>query len=106
EFISGAELVIHNAPFDIGFLDAEFARLDLPATEKLCASVLDTLKLARERHPGMKNSLDALCERYGVNNTRRESHGALQDAELLAEVYLAMTPGQESLFAEKPPEAC
>lgn len=91
EFISGAELVIHNAPFDIGFLDAEFARLDLPATEKLCASVLDTLKLARELHPGRANSLDALCERYRVNNTRRESHGALLDAELLAEVYLAMT---------------
>lgn len=100
-FIQDAELVIHNAPFDIGFLDAEFARLDMPATKTLCPSVLDTLKMARELHPGKKNSLDALCERYMVNNAHRKLHGALLDAELLAEVYIAMTRGQESLLAEE-----
>ncbi|MCL2022070.1 MAG: DNA polymerase III subunit epsilon [Betaproteobacteria bacterium] len=103
DFMQGAELVIHNAPFDIGFLDAEFARLDLPATETVCASVLDTLKLARELHPGKKNNLDALCERYQVNNAHRNLHGALLDAELLADVYIAMTRGQESLLAEETP---
>ncbi|MDR1850171.1 MAG: DNA polymerase III subunit epsilon, partial [Zoogloeaceae bacterium] len=97
EFIRDAELVIHNAPFDIGFLDAEFARLDLPATKTVCASVRDTYKMARELHPGKKNSLDALCERYMVNNAHRKLHGALLDAELLAAVYIAMTRGQESL---------
>jgi len=98
EFVRGAELVIHNAPFDVGFLDAEFARLG-PAwgrTEDYC-SVFDTLRLAREMHPGQRNSLDALCRRYEVSNAHRELHGALLDAELLAEVYLAMTGGQAAL---------
>ncbi|MDR0529337.1 MAG: DNA polymerase III subunit epsilon [Zoogloeaceae bacterium] len=104
-FITGAELVIHNAPFDVAFLNMEFARLDLSAVEDLCPSTLDTLKLARELHPGKRNNLDALCERYQVNNARRTLHGALLDAELLADVYLAMTRGQESLLAENVPNS-
>lgn len=100
EFITGAELVIHNAAFDVGFLDAEFARLQQPNTKTLCPSVLDTLKMARELHPGKRNNLDALCERYAIDNTQRTLHGALLDAELLAEVYLAMTRGQNSLIME------
>jgi DNA polymerase-3 subunit epsilon len=99
DFVRGAELVIHNAPFDIGFLDAELARLKLGSIKKLCA-VLDTLKLAKEIHPGQKNSLDALCKRYEVDNSGRTYHGALLDAQLLAEVFLAMTRGQESLGIE------
>ncbi|GHU14141.1 DNA polymerase III subunit epsilon [Betaproteobacteria bacterium] len=105
EFISGAELVIHNAPFDVGFLDMEFARLDLPPTRELCASVRDTLKMARELHPGKRNSLDALCDRYQISNAHRTLHGALLDAELLADVYLAMTRGQESLVMDLSPPA-
>jgi DNA polymerase-3 subunit epsilon len=101
-FIADCELIIHNAPFDLGFLDMEFARLDLSRTLELCAGVQDTLKMARERHPGKRNNLDALCERYQIDNTRRTLHGALLDAELLAEVYLAMTRGQESLSIEAP----
>lgn len=100
EFISGAELVIHNAAFDTGFLDAEFARLDQPNVKTLCPSVLDTLKMARELHPGKRNNLDALCERYAIDNTQRSFHGALLDAQLLADVYLAMTRGQNSLIME------
>jgi DNA polymerase-3 subunit epsilon len=94
-FIDGAELVIHNASFDIGFLDAELARLG-PHTGQIGdrCSVLDTLKLARERFPGQRNSLDALCKRLGVDNSRRDLHGGLIDAQLLADVYLAMTSGQ------------
>ena len=97
-FVEGAELVIHNAPFDLGFLDAELARLEgeARAIRALCR-VLDTLKLARELHPGQRNSLDALCKRYQVDNSQRELHGALLDAQLLAEVYLAMTGGQGTL---------
>ncbi|GHT95402.1 hypothetical protein FACS1894116_10860 [Betaproteobacteria bacterium] len=91
DFIADAELIIHNAPFDLGFLDMEFARLDLPPTQKICANVLDTLSMARELHPGKHNNLDALCERYQISNAHRTLHGALLDAELLAEVYLAMT---------------
>ena len=97
EFVSGAELLIHNAPFDLGFLDAEHRRLGRPPFEKLAAGVLDTLALARELHPGRRNSLDALCERYAVSNAHRKLHGALLDAELLAEVYLGMTSGQADL---------
>lgn len=97
EFVSGAELVIHNAPFDVGFLNHELGRL----SEKRCiadhCAVLDTLALARKLHPGQKNNLDALCKRYAVDNSRRELHGALLDAEILADVYLAMTGGQVSL---------
>jgi DNA polymerase-3 subunit epsilon len=100
EYIRGAELIIHNAPFDVEFLEQELALAKLPPLAQHCAGVRDTLKLAKELHPGKKNSLDALCERYGVNNAHRTLHGALLDAELLAEVYLAMTRGQESLVME------
>lgn len=96
EFIRGAELVIHNAPFDVGFLNAEFARLGDDRVEAHCG-VLDTLVMARQKHPGQRVSLDALCKRYGVDNSGRELHGALLDARLLAEVYLAMTGGQVGL---------
>ncbi|MDR1661169.1 MAG: DNA polymerase III subunit epsilon [Azoarcus sp.] len=97
-FVRDGELVIHNAAFDVGFLDHEFDLLGRPPLHDLCASVIDTLKMAREQNPGKKASLNALCERYGVDNARRTLHGALLDAELLAEVYLAMTRGQESLL--------
>lgn len=97
-FIRGAELVIHNAPFDVGFLDAELQRLgaDRGRIADLC-TVCDTLLLARSKHPGQKNNLDALCRRYEVDNSQRELHGALLDAEILADVYLAMTGGQATL---------
>jgi DNA polymerase III subunit epsilon len=98
EFVQGAELVIHNAPFDVAFLDAEFGRLGAAAAAPLKVTdlcrVLDTLALARQMHPGQRNSLDALCKRYSVDNSHREYHGALLDARILAEVYLAMTGGQ------------
>jgi len=100
EFIKGAELIIHNAPFDVGFLNMELERAGLPALDRHCPSVTDTLKLAKELHPGKKNNLDALCDRYQVDNSRRTLHGALLDTELLAEVYLAMTRGQDSLLDE------
>ncbi len=102
DFIAGAELVIHNASFDIGFMDMEFGRLEMPLTLKVCAGVKDTLKMARELYPGKRNNLDALCERYQISNAHRTLHGALLDAELLAEVYLAMTRGQESLIMDQP----
>ncbi len=97
-FIDGAELIIHNATFDIGFLDAELARLgpDYGRISDRC-TVLDTLAMARERYPGQRNSLDALCKRLGVDNTHRDLHGGLIDAQLLAEVYLAMTSGQVAM---------
>ena len=99
EFIQGSELVIHNAPFDIGFINNEFALLGQTERADIAkhCGVLDTLMLARERHPGQRNNLDALCKRYGVDNSGRELHGALLDAEILAEVYLAMTGGQTNL---------
>jgi len=98
EFIGGAELVIHNAPFDVGFLDSELALLGRePGTVAAVCTVLDTLALARQLHPGQRNSLDALCKRYGVDNSQRELHGALLDAQILADVYLAMTGGQTLL---------
>ena len=97
DFVNGAELLIHNAPFDLGFLEAEFRRLGRQGFEALASGVVDTLALARELHPGRRNSLDALCERYEVSNAHRKLHGALLDAELLADVYLAMTRGQDSL---------
>jgi DNA polymerase III subunit epsilon len=100
DFIQGAELVIHNAPFDVAFLDAELARLERGPIEQHCLGVIDTLHLAKDLHPGKRNNLDALCERYGIDNSRRTLHAALLDAELLAEVYLAMTRGQESLMIE------
>lgn len=98
EFIQGAELVIHNAPFDVAFLNAELRRLgDEAADIAAICSVLDTLLLARKMHPGQRNNLDALCKRYGVDNSQRELHGALLDARILADVYLAMTGGQVKL---------
>lgn len=101
EFIAGAELIIHNAPFDVGFLDAEYKRLD-PAHVSVneWTTVLDTLLFARETYPGQANSLDALCRRLSVDNSGREYHGALLDAQLLAEVYLSMTGGQVTLGLE------
>lgn len=99
DFIDGAELIIHNAPFDIGFLNAELNRL-IPGFGDLSSrcSVIDTLVMARHKHPGQKNNLDALCKRYDIDNGHRELHGALLDSEILAEVYLAMTGGQTSLL--------
>jgi DNA polymerase-3 subunit epsilon len=97
EYLAGAEIIIHNAPFDVGFLDAEFARLNLPRIKDHVGEIVDTLVRAKEMHPGKRNSLDALCDRYGVSNAHRALHGALLDAELLAEVYLAMTRGQNTL---------
>jgi DNA polymerase-3 subunit epsilon len=105
QFIHGAELIIHNAPFDVAFLDAEFARLNQPSVRQHCAGIVDSLLLAREQHPGKRNSLDALCERYSVSNAHRTMHGALLDAGLLAEVYLAMTRGQNSLEVDFLPAA-
>jgi DNA polymerase-3 subunit epsilon len=97
DFVRGAEVIIHNAAFDVGFLDAELARVQQPAFADICGKLTDSLKLARELHPGKRNSLDALCERYQVNNAHRTQHGALLDAGLLADVYLAMTRGQDTL---------
>lgn len=97
DYINGADVIIHNAPFDVGFLDAELKRVDMPNFKGHVGEILDTLMQAKEMHPGKRNSLDALCDRYGVSNAHRALHGALLDAELLAEVYLAMTRGQNSL---------
>jgi DNA polymerase-3 subunit epsilon len=97
EYVAGAEVIIHNAPFDMGFLNAEFKRLKLPTFNDHIGGVIDTLVQAKEMHPGKRNSLDALCDRYGVSNSHRKLHGALLDAELLADVYLSMTRGQNSL---------
>lgn len=96
-FIHGAELVIHNAPFDIGFIDHEFEKLQGFNSVATYCDVIDTLVMARQRHPGQKNNLDALCKRYGVDNSQRDLHGALLDAEILADVYLLMTGGQVDL---------
>lgn len=98
DFVRGGELVIHNASFDVGFLDNELAMLDRDRLHVICDGVIDTLKMAKEMNPGKKATLDALCDRYEIDNARRTLHGALLDAELLAEVYLAMTRGQESLI--------
>ncbi len=100
DFVRGAELIIHNAPFDIGFLNAELALLDMAPISTVCHGVHDTLRMAKDLHPGKKNNLNALCDRYGVDNSRRTLHGALLDAEILAEVYVAMTRGQESLIMD------
>jgi DNA polymerase III subunit epsilon len=107
EFIGGSELIIHNAAFDLAFLDMELTLLPnvqggaLPSSVRAVCSVLDTLTLARERHPGQRNNLDALCKRYGIDSSHRELHGALLDARLLADVYLAMTGGQSVLAFEE-----
>ena len=100
DFLTGAEVIIHNAEFDVEFLDLELARAGLGRLADHVARVTDTLAFAREIHPGKKNTLDALCERYFINNANRTVHGALLDARLLAECYLAMTRGQESLVME------
>ncbi len=97
-FIDQAELIIHNAPFDVGFLNAELKQINHPQSLAHYCQILDTLILAREKHPGQRNTLDALCKRYYVDNSNRELHGALLDAEILAFVYLAMTGGQTNLF--------
>lgn len=99
-FIVDAELVIHNAPFDIGFLNHELGMLGRDKIEAICGAITDTLKMAKELRPGQRNNLDALCRHYGVDNSGRTLHGALLDAELLADVYLAMTRGQETLMMD------
>lgn len=98
DFVDGAELIIHNAPFDVGFLNAELARIKKSLILEDHCNILDTLAMARKQHPGQRNNLDALCKRYSVNNSNRKLHGALLDAEILAFVYLAMTGGQADLF--------
>lgn len=105
DFVRGAQLVIHNAPFDVGFINHEFAKLDkrFGRVEDYCG-IVDTLAMARQLHPGQKNNLDALCKRYAVDNSQRELHGALLDAEILADVYLAMTGGQVDLGLRKESE--
>ncbi len=105
DYVSGAELVIHNAPFYLSFLNHELRLLDMKPMKTHCPSVIDTLKQARELHPGKRNSLDALCERYQINNAGRTLHGGLLDAQLLAEVYLAMTRGQGMLMIDAAPVA-
>lgn len=106
DFVRGAELIIHNAPFDVGFLNHEFARLgdDWGRIQDHC-QILDTLALARQMHPGQRNSLDALCKRYSIDNSGRTLHGALLDSEILADVYLAMTGGQTALLLDATPNA-
>ena len=100
QFIDGSELIIHNAPFDMGFLNAELKHIKWPKPLLEYCGVYDTLALARQKHPGQRNNLDALCKRYDVDNTNRQLHGALLDAEILAFVYLAMTGGQRRLFID------
>jgi DNA polymerase-3 subunit epsilon len=100
EFLGGAELIIHNAPFDVAFLNSELDQAGLDPVTTYCEGVIDTLRVARGLHPGKRNSLDALCERYAIDHSARTLHGALLDTRLLAEVYLAMTRGQESLLME------
>jgi DNA polymerase-3 subunit epsilon len=104
-FVQDAEVIIHNAPFDLGFLNHEFERLGLPPFVSHCSNVIDTLVHAKELHPGKRNSLDALCDRYGISNAHRKLHGALLDSELLADVYLAMTRGQNMLSMDVEIEA-
>lgn len=103
EFIQGSELIIHNAAFDVAFLEREFALIQgaTPILLRSLCQIVDTLTLARERHPGQRNSLDALCKRYGIDNSHRQLHGALLDARILADVYLAMTGGQSLLALDE-----
>ena len=106
DYVAGAELVIHNAPFDVGFLNHELALLETSVSPlQTSCSILDTLLLARQKHPGQKNNLDALCKRYDIDNSNRSLHGALLDARILADVYLAMTGGQTSLGLDAEQEA-
>lgn len=99
-YLKDAELIIHNAPFDVGFLDKEFERLGWPPLRRHVAGVIDTLAMAKDQYPGKRNSLDALCDRMGIDNSNRTLHGALLDAELLADVYIAMTRGQNTLVMD------
>ena len=99
-FIDDAELIIHNAPFDVGFLNAELGRIGLQPIETMCGKITDTLKMAKDSRPGQRNNLNALCSHFGIDNSKRTLHGALLDAELLAEVYMAMTRGQDSLLMD------
>ncbi|MFA7350973.1 MAG: DNA polymerase III subunit epsilon [Methylotenera sp.] len=99
-FIADAELIMHNAPFDVGFLNSELGLIGQKTVEQITAKITDTLKIAKEMRPGQRNNLDALCRHFGINNSKRTLHGALLDAELLADVYMAMTRGQESLMME------
>ncbi len=105
DFIADAELIMHNAPFDVGFLNCELGLIEQKPLESIVAKVTDTLKMAKEMRPGQRNSLDALCRHFGIDNSKRTLHGALLDAELLADVYMAMTRGQDSLMIgmDKPP---
>lgn len=100
DFIRDAELIIHNAPFDVGFLNSELGRIGLQPIEAMCDKITDTLKMAKDSRPGQRNNLDALCKHFGIDNSKRTLHGALLDAELLAEVYMAMTRGQDSLLMD------
>ena len=100
KFVEGGELIIHNAPFDVAFLNSELDQAGMDPLNAYCEGVIDTLQIARGLHPGKRNSLDALCERYAIDNSSRTLHGALVDTRLLAEVYLAMTRGQESLLMD------
>ncbi|MEN6587226.1 MAG: DNA polymerase III subunit epsilon [Sulfuricella sp.] len=103
DYVAGGELVIHNAPFDVGFLNYELGLLGFQPIQHYCPVITDTLKMAKALRPGQKNNLDALCKSYQIDNSKRTLHGALVDTELLAEVYLAMTRGQESLMMESVP---
>ncbi len=105
DFVRDAEVIIHNAAFDVKFLNAELRRAKLPPFTDLCAKITDSLMVAREMFPGKRNNLDALCERFGISNAHRTLHGALLDSELLGEVWLAMTRGQDSLLDEAPDDA-
>ena len=100
DFVRDAELIIHNAPFDVGFLNSELGRIGLQPIESICAKITDTLKMAKDSRPGQRNNLNALCNHFGIDNSRRTLHGALLDAELLAEVYMSMTRGQDSLLID------
>ena len=99
-FIKDAEVIIHNAPFDVGFLNSELGKIGLQPITSFCESITDTLKMAKDARPGQRNNLDALCRSFGIDNSKRTLHGALLDAELLAEVYMAMTRGQDSLMMD------
>ncbi len=99
-FVKDCELIIHNAPFDVGFLNSELGRIGLQPVQQVCGKITDTLKMAKDARPGQRNNLDALCRHFGIDNSRRTLHGALLDAELLAEVYMALTRGQDSLMMD------
>jgi DNA polymerase III subunit epsilon len=104
-FVKDSELIIHNAPFDVGFLNSELGRIGLQPVHVFCDKITDTLKMAKDARPGQRNNLDALCRHFDIDNSRRTLHGALLDAELLAEVYMALTRGQDSLMIDLEHEA-